>query len=268
MLPIRLTFFFGLLYALNGQCQMLFSTGETFALGNITSVGNSPWRVNGNAAQLANLQHASILLGQTLPYGISQLSSTQVSSAVPINKHSGIGAQLIRSGHQLITHTQLNLSYGLLLTPELTGGIKIHYHRWNQGEGYATFQTIAPEIGLIANIADKVHIGSQIQLNTANNNPFKNEVDLFKIGLQYEADKKLTFLSELTSTNNQQQLIIGGRYIINNWASVLLATGINPGLFSFGFTLAKNKSLQINAATQWQPLLGFTPSIGFLYVAP
>lgn len=266
MLPRRLLFLLLIIRCLNAHSQMLFSTGETFAIGNITSVANNTWNINGNAAHLATLTGSQIQVGQTLPYGIPQLSTTQINGAISINENSGIGVQFARNGHHLIAHTRLDLNYGLQLTSGLSGGIKVIYHRWNQGESYPTFQTFAPEIGLVAKVNSTIQIGSQIQLNVSEKNPFKNEVDMFKIGTLYELDKKTCFLAEVTHTNNSQQLVIGARYLINHWATVVVSTGIKPGLFSFGFTITKNKTLFINAATQWQPELGFTPSIGLLFV--
>jgi len=269
MLPKRLILLIGLLYVLNGYTQIPFDSGESFALANITSVGNNNnWYTNGNSAQLANFQTTSFQFSQALPYGIVNLSQSHVAASTSINNNSAIGLQFQRNGHQLISYSQVGLSYGLKINKQFSGGIKLKYHRWNQGEGYPTTQTFSPEIGLLADITNTIQIGTQVQLNASRTNPFKNEVDVLKIGVKYQVESKLTFFSELINTNTQQQFVLAGYYQIHNEISIMLGTGINPGLYSFGFTWHKSNNFQMNVASQWQPILGFTPGIGILYIVP
>jgi hypothetical protein len=246
--------------------QPKFNTGEPFALGNISSVGNDyAWFGSANAANLSQVKSHNIQFHQVIPYGIVQLSTSELIAYTSINNHSGIAIQFAQNGFGLIEHNKYGIAYGLLITQQFSGGIKLNYHRWRQGEQYPSFQTISPELGLSFQLNKNTVIGSQVMLNISNKHEFESQLEAFNIGVKYKLDKQINLYSQITSTEVSQQVSMGMSYQIKEVLHIMLATGINPSLFSLGITYHKNPNWSLVIASQWQSTIGISPSIGFLY---
>jgi hypothetical protein len=246
--------------------QSEFSTGESFALGNISAVGNDyAWFGSVNAANLSEIKSSNVQFQQVMPYGIAQLSTSELIVACKINNHSGIAIQYAQNGFDLIEHNKIAVAYGLVITPKFSGGIKLNYHRWTQGEQYPNFQTVSPELGISFQLNKQITIGSQTILAISNEHEFENQLEAFNIGMKYKIDNQINLFSQISTYELSQQISLGMSYQVKEIIHLMIATGLNPGLFSVGITYHKKPTWDVIVATQWQSTIGISPSIGFLH---
>ncbi len=233
--------------------------------GNITAVCSEGiiWQAFGNSANLANVQSNNILFSNFLPYSIKALSEIYFGGNFKINKNSGAIITIQQSGFGLIEHQQIKAGYGLKLTEQFNAGIKLRYHRWQQGSDYPTISLLTPELCALIKLNKQLTLGSQLLIgNTDVQQPINSSL---KVGIRYQIDDALALMSEILSAQNNRNFSFGIYYKASKQVHVNLGVETQNSSFSLGVTAIAKSNLYINSGFVWNNRLGVSPAITLLY---
>jgi len=220
-----------------------------------------------NQATLPEIRTISAGINVQNQYLVKNLNTGVLAIAVPIGKGTS-GLFFSTYGYQLYRQNKLGISYALALSPSFSMGIAINYNSIHLGEGLGMESAIYPDLGLNYKPIDKLNIGIQFQ-NLTLSKKVKQLDELWpvagRLGLIYIINKKLLIGAQGNVYSDRPFEINGGiEYQINDIFFFRFGFSSQPTRASMGFGL-KLYNFQIDLASSYQSVLGFTPSINLIY---
>ncbi|MEO5783346.1 MAG: hypothetical protein ABIQ07_08755 [Ginsengibacter sp.] len=193
------------------------------------------------------------------------LSSTNLYSAVAVlkTKQGNFGLQADYFGFKNYNESQIGIAYARSLGNKLDVGIKFNYYGFRI-PAYGNSSAINFEIGAIAHLSEKLHIGIHAY-NPVGGKLSKTENEklssVYKFGAGYEASEKFLVSAEIIKEEDKPVNVdVGMQYIFMKQFFLRAGTSTETTNSYVGAGIGwKNFRLDITGG--YHPQLGFTPGL-------
>ena len=256
------SFLFSILFVL---CTFLsFSQNKdarTNALGGCGLTQATIWSNFSNQAGLANINKFTFGLGSENQFLLSEMNRHIVACAIPVNG-GVIGVNLNYFGFDLYNETKIGLAFGKKLSKSFNIGVQLDYLGTYVNESTNNPHNFTFEIGVQKQLNKELSLGAHIfNPTTVKLNEEENMPSLFRIGLHYNANEKVSVFTEGSLESEQNgNLHLGLEYKIINELALRTGFSTNPAKNSFGVGYSLNK-IQIDVAINKHQVLGYSPQI-------
>jgi len=233
--------------------------GKSNALGSCGLIQNSVWSNFTNQAGLAEINQFIIGAGTENSFGIKELSTHTAVFALPVN--GGVfGLNVSYTGFELYNESKIGLAFAKKLSDNFNIGIQVDYLGVYVDEGTNNHNNLTFEIGAQKRLMRELTLGAhifnpiEVELNEDENIP-----SIFKLGLRYDANEKVSIFTEgeLESEQNAKPKL-GLEYKIITQLQLRTGFSTNPAKNSFGIGYTLNK-IQLDIAVNRHQLLGYSP---------
>ena len=247
------------LFYLHGFSQN--KDAQTNALGGCGLTQTTVWSNFSNQAGLANISKFTFGLGSENQFLLSELNRHTVACAIPVNG-GAIGINLDYFGFDLYNKTKIGLAFGKQLSKSFNIGVQLDYLGAYIQEGTNSLHNFTFEIGIQKHLSKELLLGAHIfNPTTVKLTEDENIPSLFRIGLRYDANQKVSVFTEGSLESEQNgNLHLGIEYKIINELALRTGFSTNPAKNSFGIGYSLNK-IQIDIAVNKHPILGYSPQI-------
>lgn len=226
------------------------------------------WSLYGNPAGMSGVAGLSFGTHVEQRFALRELSAVQGGMVAPIGDNQAIGARISWFGLGEFGEGRYALSYSI----EPLEGVRI-------GSSISYYQTIIPtvgsgrslfvDMGIQVDVTEKLTIGAfGINLNRAtiqNLGEGSPLPTMIQAGLAFQASEKVTLMTDVSQElEGPLSLKAGIEYQPTSILYLRVGTQTGPSSVSAGFGL-KMGQLQLDFASSYQALLGFTPHIGLTY---
>ena len=225
------------------------------------------WAAFNNQAGLADIRNISAGLIYENKFLLKELGTKAGVFALPVNKGT-FALSFSQFGFNLYNENKVGLAYAMPLSKNFNAGVQIDYLLTQLAEDYGRKGVFTFEIGLMAKINEKWHMGAQIY------NPAQVKLtdyveervtSYIRFGMTYIFSKSVNLVAEAEKDINYKPLFrLGVEYqIVDN---IYVRTGVasNPSIFSFGFGV-NLKNLKIDFGTSKHTSLGYSPALSLMY---
>jgi hypothetical protein len=239
---------------------------RSLSLGTASLTLSDPYSVLNNQAAMAFQKEISFSLYAEQRFLQSELGYYAGGLTLP-TKSGVFGLALNYSGFDLYNEQKLGLAYARLFTKNISGGIQIDYLSTSISE-YGTAAALTFELGLLVKINEQLSTAVHVYNPVAVKSGFDDEKipTLFRLGLSYEAGKKVLLISEVAKDIDfPARFKAGVEYKIIDVLSLRGGIATNPSQYSLGVGI-NVKHLKIDLASSYHQLLGFTPAFSLNYV--
>ncbi len=202
-----------------------------------------------------------IFASSALPFGIPDWQTARFQAFTRLDANSGLGLDAVHSGIEAYSEQSLNLVYGRKLAAKLFLGGGVSLMRVSAKE-YGAQNNATFSLGFLAHALPKIWIGARV-FNPVQQTVARNTLPtVLRIGGAWKPSDLVVLLAEMEKDlERPTQLKAGLEY--RPVAPLVLRAGVRSGragrvAFGAGFQL-KN-GLSLHAATEWHPILGFTPA--------
>jgi len=254
------SFFFSILFVL---CTFLsFSQNKdarTNALGGCGLTQATIWSNFSNQAGLANINKFIFGLGSENQFLLSEMNRHIVACAIPVNG-GVIGVNLNYFGFDLYNETKIGLAFGKKLSKSFNIGVQLDYLGTYVNESTNNLHNFTFEIGVQKQLNKELSLGAHIfNPTTVKLNEEENIPSLFRIGLHYNANQKVSVFTEGSLESEQNgNLHLGLEYKIINELALRTGFSTNPAKNTFGIGYTLN-NIQLDVAVKRHQLLGYSP---------
>lgn len=231
------------------------------ALGGCGLTKNTIWSNFINQAGLAEITELTIGVSSTNSFGIKELSTHTAAFALPVSG-GVLGLNVLYKGFELFNESKIGLAFGKKLSESFNLGLQIDYIGIYIDESTNNSNAFTFEIGAQKRLMRKLTLGAHlfnpiaVKLNEEENIP-----SIFKLGLQYDANKKVsTFVEGALESEQEGMLKVGVEYRITDQLQLRTGFSSNPAknAFGVGYTL---KNMQLDIAINRHQILGYSPKI-------
>jgi len=225
------------------------------SLGNIRIFDNSSWSHFNNPGGLAKNNQAQLAAGYDHRFGLSDLSSVNLSAAVPFN-FGVVGLGISKFGGKLFNQQILGISFSNQLGIVSIGG-KLDWFQ-TQIEGFGTGNAAIFSLGGIIELGPDFSMGATISnLNRARigKNSDQRIPTGISLGINYHPFEQLQVFGEV-----EKDILInpiykfGLAYSLKDWMALRTGVNSNPGRLFFGLGINAGKFYLDLAFSQVNPL--------------
>jgi hypothetical protein len=261
--------FVGLLITFSGLAQGWLPQGaRSAALGENSVSLVDAFSFHNNPGALGFLEAGTVGLSYRSRYLLKELQSQGFAYAQPLKKGVvSVGGQFY--GYEQFRTNRVGAGYSLQLSDNIAAGIQLNYLSARLDPAYGVRHTLSGEFGILAKINKDISLGfSVFNLGRAELSAFQDDrfSTLLRLGVSYVLIEELLLLGEISQDVGFEARFRGGLEYNPSSASlffVRLGVQSNPVELGFGFGLDFEK-LKIDLASQYNQLLGWTPSMGLI----
>ena len=234
---------------------------QTNALAGCGLTQTTIWSNFTNQAGLGNIDEFTFGTGSESQFLLTELSRHTAACAIPVNG-GVIGINLNYFGFDLYNETKVGLAFGKKLSKSFNVGVQVDYLGTYIQDGNNSLHNFTFEIGAQKQLNKELTLGVHIfNPTTVKLNEDENIPSIFRLGLRYNANQKVSVLTEGSLESNQKgSLHLGLEYKIITELSLRIGFSTNPAKNSFGLGYSLNK-IQIDIAVNRHQLLGYSPQI-------
>lgn len=241
--------------------------GRAAGMGNAAVTLYDFWALSHNQAGLARMENMATGVFFENRFLIEELSFGAAGFVYPTS--SGVlGVSFTYFGFELYNETKIGLAYAMEFGERLSTGLQLNYHYTGIGESYGNKGNLTFELGAIFHILPQLSIGMHLF------NPSRTKIGDFaderiptilKTGFGYEFSDRVVVIVEADHSVNQSPVVkVGMEYRISDPIYLRGGIGTNPVSNSFGFGLELG-NLNIDLATSWHQVLGYSPQLSMVY---
>ena len=257
---------FGINYCYSQQGISVNSGGFSSGLAGISTV------LSGADALLTNFSSS---IGSTSPlfhastarrFNLSELSSFSAAAAIPIRNNSYLGLELSSYGFEFFQDRLVSLKYAHRLSENIALSGAFGLDMLDLGD-FGQKSTFTYQLGLSGTIVTGLRFGfTASNIDTQNIEPNTRLISDIRIGFAYELSDKVQLLAELDKPlSDELSVKVGLDYALHSKFSVRTGYNSSPGQTSFGFSYGITDNLGLDFAALYDPLLGITPVISFVW---
>ncbi len=233
-------------------------------MGNASVTYNNIYSAFGNQAGLADLKKFAAVAFVEQRYLLPELRTIGIAAALP-TKTGTFGLAINHTGDAVYNEQKIGLSYARKLSNIISVGAQFDYLGTRIAE-YGSHANYTFELGMQATLMPKFRIGAHVF------SPIRqkiNETDyiltLLSVGVAYEPSNKFMLTAAAEQNFRYPTTIKAGmQYRMNDAFSLRAGFGTGDVRTSFGVGL-NIKPVQIDIAAQYHRLLGFSPTVSFVY---
>jgi hypothetical protein len=252
--------FFTILFSLFSLISFSqYYDAKSNSLAGVGITESSVWSNFTNQAGLADINKFTIGMGIENSFGLKELSTKSAVFALPLN--GGVmGVNVTYTGFELYNESKIGLAFAKKLSDNFKIGIQLDYLGIYADEGTNNKNAFTFEIGAQKRLMRKLTLGAHIfnpigiKINDEKNIP-----SIFKLGLCYDANQKVSVFTEGELESEQDaKLKIGLEYKIIEQMQLRTGFSINPAQNTFGIGYTLN-NIQFDIAVKRHQILGYSP---------
>lgn len=226
------------------------------------------WSLYGNPAGMTGIDALTAGTHVEQRFALRELSAAQGGIVVPIGENQAIGARISWFGLGEFGEGRYGLSYSIEPLEGVRIGSSINYYQTiipAVGSGHSFFV----DVGIQVDVTDRLTIGAfGVNLNRAtiqNLGEGSPLPTMIQAGLAFEASDQVRLMADISQElEGSLSLKAGIEYQPTDILYLRAGTQTGPATVSAGFGLQLGQ-LQVDFASNYQALLGFTPHIGLTY---
>jgi hypothetical protein len=241
--------------------------GRAAGMGNATVALYDFWAVSHNQAGLANITSPAAGVYFENRYQVKELSLGAGAFVLPAS--SGVfGLSFTYFGFELYNETKVGLAYARNFGDRFSAGVQLNYHNTGIGEDYGNQGNLTAELGFIFKITRQLSLGAHLF------NPGQTKIGdyaderiptIFRTGISYQFSDKVIVAAETEKNINDPLIFKAGiEYRVIDMLYLRGGLGTNPATNAFGFGLELG-NLNIDFATSFHYILGYSPQLSFVY---
>jgi hypothetical protein len=257
--PMRSYAFIILFSVLNATAFAQNTNATSNSLGGCGLTQTNVWSNLSNQAGLAEITQLSVGVSTKNSFGIKELSTHVAIFALPVS--GGVfGLNVAYTGFELYNETKIGLAFGKKLSKSFNVGIQADYLGIYADGSTNNKNSFTFEIGAKKRLMRDLTLGTHIF------NPIAvklNETEviptIFKLGLRYDANSKLSVFTETELENGENGILKAGlEYKIIEQLQLRTGFSTNPAKNTFGIGYTLN-NIQVDIAINRHQLLGYSP---------
>ncbi|MFN7119630.1 MAG: hypothetical protein ACK4TA_22730 [Saprospiraceae bacterium] len=263
---LHLLFIFNTLYSFAQNSAALSAGARGAGMANASVTLTDIHSIFSNQAGLAHLSQFTTTAFAEQRFLVKELQTVSAAAALPTPSGT-FGVTVHHFGFEGFNEQKFGVAYARRLLDGLSIGAQFLLLNTSIPE-YGNKMNVTFELGMLTQLLPQLQLGahvySPVQIELANG---ENLPTIFKIGLAYLPSEKLTCNLEVEKDIAfPARTKFGIEYQVVE--QVQLRTGIatNPTTLAFGAGYRLNNGLALDVASSYHQLLGFTPTVGFLYV--
>ncbi|HCT31453.1 MAG TPA: hypothetical protein DIW31_12180 [Bacteroidales bacterium] len=234
-------------------------------VGSSTIALADPWSIFNNQAGLGHQRNYWAGVYHEKRYFLNELSFSSFGSCIPV-KPGTFGIGVTHFGYSQFSQSKFGISYGMMLSKNISAGIGINYHSVKIVNGYGSAGCITAEGGIIYKPIEKISIGAHVYNPTQSSfGDNQNLPTTFGLGIAYQPTESVLILVQGDdNTLTSPTFRTGLEYSPVKKLSFRAGLISNPMSLSFG--LGWNvKNLNVDLAFSYHQVLGYTPYISLAY---
>lgn len=262
-----LAFCFAFAITVNAQSNTHAVGARSAGMGNAGVATTDIWSTVNNQAALTLLSSTEISAFYKNNFGISELSLSALSVAIP-SKTGVFGGSVAHFGFSEYRETKISLAYAKRLWKMLSMSVQINYNSFNFAAAYQNTAAVSGEVGLFADLYDNFYLGAHVF------NPTKSSLSLeskerlpvgYKAGIMYKPISSLLFCADFVYYSGNSISFCGGtEYYILSQLCLRAGVATNPELFTVGAGYSY-KRICFDIAFNYHNVLGNTSCISISY---
>lgn len=232
------------------------------SIGGISSVLLGSDAILGNFSNLADDTSSCYIISTSRRFSLSELASYSLGTHIPINKVGHIGFSVSSYGFDAYMEQNFSVHYAKRLGKSIALSSSFGYQRLTLEE-YGSKGLITFALGVSGSISKSLRYG--IVISNPENSAFSETTPLIseiKLGFAYKVSNKVTSYAEVEkSLEERLNFKVGLHYRIHPLLGLTAGFNTDEGQTSFGFSYQIIPKLSLDAAFQYDSLLGITPII-------
>ncbi len=229
------------------------------------------WGISHNQAGMAGLEYPSAAFYAENRFMVQEMSLAAVACILPAAK-GNVGLSLTYFGNHLYGEGKAGLAYARAFGEKLSAGMQLNYLFVSIGDGYGSTGAVAAELGIIIEVLPNMQVGAHIfnptrALLTRYEHLHADEriATVVRTGLSYSFSGNVMISIEAEKDIRHPPVArFGLEYAITQGVMVRTGLSTNPMHNTFGFGLHTGQ-WQIDIASSYQYLLGYSPQAGIVY---
>ena len=248
--------------------QIVYDQGAvSTSMAGLNVTENNLWSINNNIGNLAILESTQVGVSVNSRFLVSDLITGTLAFALPFN-NKAIGVNYSNFGNENYQYHTAGVGYSMILGEHISAGIKLNYHYINLGNFYGNSSIISGDIGICAELSDDLKFGASLKNPTLSKlADYEDErlPTMIQIGFDYLISEQLHTLIAVEK-DIMYPASIKAAIVYQPMKSIVLRGGVGtqPTTAAFGIGTSI-KSLNIDLATQYHQILGFSPEISINY---
>ncbi|MDZ7740453.1 MAG: hypothetical protein U5Q03_01495 [Bacteroidota bacterium] len=252
---------------LNAQHFTSAGGARAAAMARAATAQSGFWSLQNNQAGLGFTERSALVCTYENRFLLKEIANKFVG--LVFSTRSGtFGLSYQQYGYRLYSESIAGLSFGKKLAENFAAGIRIDYLSCRFAEDYGSKGWISFQIGMLYQLNEKLSLGTHLahplQQKTASV-PDERLPSVLSFGLSYSFSKDLVFTID-TRKNSLHPLSFrsGMEYEIREKLFSRIGFSSNPARIAFGCGIGWGR-MQLDIASTYQQLLGFSPAISLLY---
>jgi hypothetical protein len=246
----------GMHQSFGARLQALGGNGENFKDANALFY---------NQAGIAYLDQHTIILGIENRFFVPGLTQIGFGYLLP-TKSGNFGLQTLHYGNEFYKESKFGLSYARLLSENFSIGTQINYMLFQVQEG-GSEGVFNFEIGIQQKIFEYLEMGLHVfgPIQSSLSNGYKLP-SIFRLGALIKLAQKVHLLIGADKVITQKEnLKLGIEYYINPSIPFRIGMQTFPQSITFGFGAPISSGMKVDFASEWNPILGISPSCAIVY---
>lgn len=251
-----------------------FAGNENYLLGarqaglaNSTVALSDVWSTSQNQAGLGEIKSVSAGLAYENRFLIPEFGLKGLALAVPVGG-GAFGLNVSSFGYSSYSESKIGIGYGRRLAENLLIGVQMDYLRVQLGDIYGTQNTFVAELGMKANLTNKLSVAAHVyNINRAKLAAYNDErvPTVLRLGGLYEFSEKVLLVAEVEKDIQKKASVKAGmEYHVTKPLYFRAGFSSEPFKTAFGVGLDLNL-FKIDISTSYHPQLGFTPQMSLTY---
>lgn len=235
-------------------------------LSNSSVALSDVWSYYHNPAATAELKTIEAGVFYESRFLSKELQTQAIAFALPIKKGVfSLGATTF--GYEQYRSTKAGVGYSLQLSDNFFLGAQVNMHQLRFNENYGSSFSATGELGLLAKVSEKWMIGISAMNFGAQKISATEErfTSVLRAGFRYKLSEVVLITGEVEKQTIHDFSFKGGvEYIPVKNFFIRLGAQSGPTSFAFGLGYKWNQ-FSMDIATNYHPVLGWTPSFGLNY---
>ncbi len=225
------------------------------------------WSLQNNQAGLGFEENTSLACSYENRFLLKEIAN-KFAGLIFSTRSGTFGFSYQQYGYRLYSESITGLSFGKKLAENFAAGIRIDYLNCRFAEDYGSKGWISFQAGILYKLNEKLSLGTHLAhplQQKMGSIPDERLPAELSFGLSYSFSNALVFnLDTRKSSLHPLSFRSGLEYEIRDELFGRIGFNSNPASFAFGCGIGWGR-IQIDIASTYQQLLGFSPAVSILY---
>ncbi|MBN1989800.1 MAG: hypothetical protein JW783_10420 [Bacteroidales bacterium] len=250
---------------LYSQVPLWYGGSRSAAMGFTSVAITDSWSVLNNQGALGFEKDYWLGAHFESRYMVKELSNSSVAALVPLRPGT-FGVALSNMGYSGYSETFASLAYGMMLTPELSAGIGLNYHRMAIAGEYGDASAFSAALGLLYKPTSSLAVGANVFNPTRTSLGDNASIPVtLRAGVSYSFSQMFLLSAEVEdNTDTDPVAKFGVEFLPIDALALRIGVSSEPVSLSFGLGYTF-KRVCFDLAFSHHEVLGYTPFVSVSY---